>query len=332
MLYRLSFLSVVSVLALAGVMFVTTPAAAQAVAPGACEWPVPNNRMTEGLFDGSYTINGEISASYVVTVTGHPCGYGNGYNPYNAGSVRQLVPDQSPLYSNRISFWARGDGSATGVYINTVNGVDCPILTTYPCETINITDNQWTFYSVCVEGHNPAIYSAFQSEPIGYSVVIKTMFGAAGSRPVTITGLSVVPNTGLDCAGNVIPPLFPTAVPTAVPTQTPQPQPILPPPMYATAVPIVRPTRVPIVELAPAPVYTLPVSVRDLPALPGPLNTDPPQYNLPLPDLNRDHASFVLSVAATINESVAGSHFWGIVRFMGYTMMSVGLLGILIYK
>jgi hypothetical protein len=77
----------------------------------------------------------------------------------------------------------------------------------------------------------------------------------------------------------------------------------------------------------------MPISVRDLPVLPGALEIAPSEYGeVPLPDLDREDAGFVLSVAATFTEMIGDSPLWGIARFMVYTSLSLGLLGILIYR
>jgi hypothetical protein len=119
-------------------------------------------------------------------------------------------------------------------------------------------------------------------------------------------------------------------VPTPTPTVViPSPEP--PPAAVATKFHILQPTPISGVIMPPSPVFTMPISVRDLPAIPGPLDLETSEYTVPLPDLGIEEASWVLSVGATITESVGGSPLWGIVRYMGYLTLSLGLLGAFIY-
>ncbi len=199
------------------------PAAAQATAPGSCDWPITGNPV-DGLFATSAGWN-NLQPTDQITITGHPCGYETAahlvsYNNPSAEGLSWTLTD-----TVRISFWYRSETSTTiNFLIQATSGTGLPLYS----PLASPSDNQWRFESLCRNLDEIALVEPTQSR-IGLM-----------NDSYQITGLSIAIGSN-ECESTPTPTPENTPTPTSTATSTPIPT--------ATSTP--TPTATPIISLDP---------------------------------------------------------------------------------
>lgn len=368
-------LLMVTLLLLAVATTVTTarPAAAQ-TAPGACEWPVAGNLITDGLFtSGNAALWGQNNpytpTNKVETITGHPCGYTTALNSGQVDAIINHNQGADILFSG----WVKKTepNSLTEFTLRTVgftSGVgyyDYGQVVYSPSPAIG----SWGFVQACIPGaYDNASYHLFiyqfridntfwsglsavpwQCSP-GTAIPTATPSPAGvTATPTGIIGTAVAATA--TPSGVVGTPVSVTATPagivgTAVAvTATPSSGINNPPMPGVTVTPYRLPTRIPREPITPFEqlVYgpdgkdtilaDLPPSVADLPALPAAIQGSGELTDMPLPEIDGAAVGTqVLGLTRGITKLVFEHPLWTPIRWIGYTFLSLSLLGLLIYK
>ena len=359
----------VTLLLLAVATTVTTarPAAAQS----GCTWPVTNNQIDYNWFNTDVwaEFNSRTYAGFVPTaITGQPCSFAAAARITYGGSNMQRFgePTVNGQGNLVVSFWHRTStpGAQFRVYrdnepnsggVNIASGSDWQ----YTQVVMNPIGSLPTHRIFIGYGlYSPSLANGVWHEITGISVVLSspTAIPTATATPLSATATpSGVVGTPVSVtatpSGVVGTPVSVTATPagivgTAVAvTATPSSGINNPPMPGVTVTPYRLPTRIPREPITPFEqlVYgpdgkdtilaDLPPSVADLPALPAAIQGSGELTDMPLPEIDGAAVGTqVLGLTRGITKLVFDHPLWTPIRWIGYTFLSISLLGLLIYK